>query len=411
MKINRRILKLSISTLLLLAAVSSCKKDDQGKNYSYYVSKEFVVKYTKGTIDNLIDLASIAIPDVAALKPQISSDVDVYKLVYKTTIDGNKINASGLICVPEAPGSYPVLSFQNGTNTVYANAPSVYPLNTTYELAEVVASMGYIVVIADYPGFGESTQIQHPYLVKEPTVRSLVDQLYAVKEVIGPEFPAITLKNEYYLLGYSQGGWATMALHKALELDYSSDFTLRGSACGAGPYDIPKLLENMLNKTTYPMPAYLAYITNAYIAYHQFTNPPSDILNEPYASRVSSLFNGTLTLDQINSQLTTSVAGLITPDFISSFSTAPKYSGVLDALKNNSVPAWSTLKPLLLLHGGQDTQVDPVSTDNMYNAMIQAGTSSDLIKKLVIPGLDHTDGAIPCMVQGLLFLNNLKNSN
>ena len=124
-------------------------------------------------------------------------------------------------------------------------------------MIEIIASMGYVVVIADYPGFGESAQIPHPYLVTKPTVKSLVDLLYAAKEIAGSEFPEITIKNEYYLLGYSQGGWATLALHKALELDYSNDFNLKGSSCGAGPYDILKLLEGMVNAPTYPMPVYL----------------------------------------------------------------------------------------------------------------------------------------------------------
>ena len=35
----------------------------------------------------------------------------------------------GLVCVPAAPGDYPVLSFQNGTNTVNAYAPSDMSLN------------------------------------------------------------------------------------------------------------------------------------------------------------------------------------------------------------------------------------------------------------------------------------------
>ncbi|MBE3086694.1 MAG: prolyl oligopeptidase family serine peptidase, partial [Bacteroidetes bacterium] len=212
-------------------------------------------------------------------------------------------------------------------------------------------------------------------------------------------------------LGYSQGGWATLALHKALELDYYDEFDLKGSACGAGPYNLFLLLQGMVNVTTYPMPVYLGYILNAYKAYDQFTNPVSDIFNEPYASKLSSLYTGLLTSDQINSQLTTSIPGLITPDFLSGFITSPKYASVRDALNNNSVTAWHSYKPLLLIHGGKDTQVNPVSTEEMYTQMIQAGTSPDLCKKVIVPGVDHGDGVVPCMVQGILFLMNLNNSN
>lgn len=410
MKISRIIFIFSVSAVLVSTCLTSCKKADHGTEYSYFVSKDFVNEYSKGLINDMLDIVSGSVPEISGIMPLVKSDIKVYKIVYKTTVNGNEINASGLICVPVTPGEYPVLSFQNGTNTLNADAPSEFPADLSYEFVEIIASTGYIVVISDYPGFGESAQIPHPYLIVEPTVRSLVDMLYTVKEIAGSEFPGITFKNEYYLLGYSQGGWATLALHKALELDYSSDFNLKGSSCGAGPYDIMQLLDGMISTSTYPMPAYLAYIVNAYTDYNQFSNPASDIFNEPYASRVSSLFTGLLSLDQINTQLTTSITGLLTPEFISGFMTAPKYSAIRDALNNDSIAAWHTYKPVLLIHGGSDTQVNPSSTENMYSGMIQEGTSPDICKKLIIPGLDHGNGVLPCMIQGLLFLNNLNNS-
>jgi pimeloyl-ACP methyl ester carboxylesterase len=233
---------------------------------------------------------------------------------------------------------------------------------------------------------------------------------YAVKELVNSELPGITLKNEYYLIGYSQGGWATLALHKALELDYAEDFNLRGSACGAGPYDIYLLMQEIMNVTIYPMPVYLGYIVNAYINYNQFSNPVTDIFNEPYASKISSLYNGLLTSEQINNQLTTSITELVNPGFYSDFTTAAQYSSIRDALSDNSITAWHSYKPLFLFHGEEDRSVSPVSTENMYTAMIQAGTTADICSKVIIPGVGHSEAAIPGLMQGILFINNLKSS-
>ena len=411
MKINKLILKFLTILFLFLAVVTSCRKDSNSSNYSYYVSKQHIVSFNKTSINNLIDVVTKAIPEAGNLKPLVVSDINVYKLVYKTTINGQQINVSGLVSVPASPGDYPVLSFQNGTNTLYANAPSVNALSYTYQFVEILASMGYVVVIADYPGFGESVQIPHPYLVKEPIVQSLVDMLRAAKELAISDLPGITLKNEYYLLGYSLGGWATLALHKSLELDYGNEFNLKGSACGAGPYNISLLLEDALNESIYPMPVYMGYILNAYTAYKQFTNPVTDIFNEPYATRLSSLYNGLLTSEQINNQLTTSIPALMNADFISGFLTSSKYASVRDAFSNNSVSAWQSFKPLLLIHGGNDTYVNPASTEDMYSAMIQAGTSADICEKVIVPDVDHGTGLIPCMLQSVQFLNNLKTSD
>jgi pimeloyl-ACP methyl ester carboxylesterase len=410
MNIKRSVLRFSTLFLIVIAAFVSCKKNDKGQDFSYFVSKEFVASYSKSSINYMLNSISVSVPDVNELKPLAVSDVDIYRMVYRTTVNGKDIQASGLVCVPVTPGNYPVLSFQNGTNTVNANAPSESATDYPYILVEMLASMGYIVVIADYPGFGESFNVPHPYLVAEPTVRSLTDMFYALRELSSSGLAGISLKNEYYLLGYSQGGWATLALHKALEQDLSNDFYLKGSACGAGPYNIFLLMQGIISLTSYPMPVYPGYIVNAYVAYNQFTNPVTDIFNEPYATRVGTLYNGVLTSDEINSQLTTSVKGLFTPDFLAGFATSVKYSSIRDALIRNSISAWHSYKPLLLLHGEKDTQVNPVVTETMYTSMIQAGTSPDICKKVIIPGVDHGDGIAPCMIQGILFLNKLRDS-
>jgi pimeloyl-ACP methyl ester carboxylesterase len=411
MNIKKSVLRFPALFVFIITLLVSCRKNDEGQQYSYFVSKELAVSYNKAYINTLLDIVSGSVPEVSNLKSLVVSDVNIYRMVYKTTINGNQIEASGLVCVPSTPGDYPVLSFQNGTNTVNAYSPSEFAINYPYQLVEIIASMGYVVVIADYPGFGESFPLPHPYLVAEPTVRSLIDMLYAVKELAISELDGISLINEYYLLGYSQGGWATLELHKAIEQDYSTEFNLKGSACGAGPYNLFLLMQGMVNEATYPMPVYIGYIINAYIAYNQFTNPVSDILNEPYASRLSSLYNGILNSDEINARLTTSLNGLITPDFLSGFASSVKYATVRDALYRNSISPWHTVKPLLLIHGEKDTSVDPSITESMYAAMIQAGTSVDLCKKVIVPGVGHGDGVAPCMIQGILFLNNLRNSD
>jgi pimeloyl-ACP methyl ester carboxylesterase len=388
---------------LIIFSVASCKKDNV-TDYKYFVSKEFKISYTSGFITSMVDVAAIAYPEIGGLKQYISTDVDVYRIVYNTSVNNEPIKASGLICVPSAQGEYPVLCFQNGTNTVNANCPSENVTDPSYQMVEAAASLGFIVLMPDYPGFGESSDIPHPYLITEPTVKSITDMLYAVKELGSGGFPGITIKNEYYLLGYSQGGWATLALHKAIEQEYSADFNVKASVCGAGPYDMTLLFNGMVNATTYQMPVYIAYIVNAYSVYNQFTNPVTDIFNEPYASMLNSLFNGNLTSEQINSQLTVDITALFTPEFLSGHDTDPKYSSVREALVTNSVSPWKTEVPLLLVHGGGDTTVDPSSTENIYNGMIQAGTSADLCKKEIIPSLNHGEAKIPAMVKGLFFI-------
>lgn len=406
-RINKFIFRSAIFFTVLILAATSCKKEE-GTSNEYLVSDEFVASYKMGYINNMLDLAENSYPEIGALKPFVSNDIKIYKVVYRTVVDGETINASGLVCAPADAGEYPVLCFQNGTNTTNAYSPSEYPLNPLYQMVEAVSSLGYIVVIPDYPGFGESAQIPHPYLVTEPTVRSITDMLYAVSEFGNAELQDVKVKNEYYLMGYSQGGWATLALHKEIEQNLSGDFNLMGSVCGAGPYNLTLLFNTMIHVASYPMPVYIGYIVNAYSAYHQFTNPVTDILKEPFASKLGGLYNGLLTSDEINSQLTYSITDLFMPEFLSGFETENRYSSVRNALVSNSISAWATEVPLFFVHGGNDTSVNPVTTENIYDAMISAGTSAQICKKEIIPGVDHGEGIVPCMVRGMLFIRDIQ---
>jgi len=407
MEINKRfrfnLLLIFFSVIVLL---SSCSKNEDNE-YEYFVSKEFIENYSTTYINTLLDFATPAYPELNDIKPYISHSVDIYKVVYRTEVRGVEINASGLVCIPAGEGDYPLLSFQNGTNTVNDYAPTEYPSNLSYQFVEVIASMGYVVVIPDYPGFGESADITHPYLIKEPTVRSIVDMLFAVREMDSEELPGLTISDAVYLAGYSQGGWATLAVHEALEKDYSGDFNLKGSVCGAGPYDLNILFGSMTGLTSYPMPVYIGYIINSYSEYDQFTNPVSDILKEPYASRLGSLYTGSMTFEQINEQLTTIIPDLFTDDFLSGYEADAKYASVRASLASNSISGWNTSVPLYLIHGGGDTSVDPITTESIYNSMIQAGTSTQTCTKEIIPGLDHGDAVVPSMIKGLNFFMNL----
>jgi hypothetical protein len=221
---NKSFGKTAFLVFFVLLFSGSCKKEEGSTSYEYFVSKELLLTFDQTYINNLLSSASGSLPEIISLKPLVKSGINVYRIVYTTTIDGVKTDISGLVCVPVTGGEYPVLSFQNGTNTVNAYSPSEFAISYNYQFIEIIASMGYIVAIPDYPGFGESSQIPHPYLVKEPTVRSLVDMLFSVKELVPGEFKGISIKNEYYL--HREDGLPWLFI-KRLSLTIAKILTLR----------------------------------------------------------------------------------------------------------------------------------------------------------------------------------------
>ncbi|MBK7507052.1 MAG: hypothetical protein IPI16_02305 [Comamonadaceae bacterium] len=108
--------------------------------------------------------------------------VTSYRLTYVTQDGyGNDVVASGLVSVPvKEPGSpSPVLSYQHATIFKDAQAPSnnVVPAEPTV----ILASLGFIVLAADYVGFGASKAGQHPYLLSAPTAAAVTDLLTAAR--------------------------------------------------------------------------------------------------------------------------------------------------------------------------------------------------------------------------------------
>jgi len=140
--------------------------------------------------------------------------VSTYRLTYLTQdADGALVEASGLVAVPQKPagaGASPVLGYQHATTFANADAPSLNLVPSEPPL--VLASLGYIVVAADYVGFAHSNATAHPYLQSQATARAVLDMLDAAQQ--WRRAARVADNGQLYLLGYSEGGYATMAAQR-----------------------------------------------------------------------------------------------------------------------------------------------------------------------------------------------------
>jgi pimeloyl-ACP methyl ester carboxylesterase len=352
---------------------------------------------TASDVTNLFSPVQSVYPEAAGILPFVKSGAKVYSVRYNTVLGTKKLIASGLVCIPDGGGNYPILSFQNGTNTVYADAPSLNAGSYMTQLISGFAATGFVVVMPDYLGFGSSTEVFHPYLHMESTVGPILDLFRAVKEMGNKAELKLKLSKDLYLMGYSQGGLATLQLHKAIETSYSSEFNLKAVGCGAGPYNLPLITQTVLAVNYYPQPYYIAYIMKGFKSVGAFTNPYSDLFNEPYASRIDGLFNGLNSGDAINEQLSYSIPQLFTTDFRTNFTTGSKYKGMLDALAASSVAAWRIKAPLILTHGQADTDVNPIMSKQLYEDLMKL---DPMLPVTYIPmaNLDHGGASAPSLV-------------
>ncbi len=392
---------------LIMTSCDNTDEPETNKN-EFLISSE--VKFTISTADAKAKLLmfQVLVPETSAFGVAAQNDVDVMKMTYKTTFKNTNIQASGLVCTPKTPGNYPVLCFQNGTNTEHAKAPTANPKDELFSILESVASMGFIVVVPDYIGFGSSAQLTHPYLHAESTVQSILDMLRAVQEWGNDEKVEAKPTKDLYIFGYSQGGWATMQLQKIIEKNYASEFSLKASSCAAGPYSLEYMNEFITGKTEYPMPYFLAYLLNTYTSIGLVPNSLSDFIQAPYATKIPDLFDGKHSGGTINSELTTQMSTLLTSEYRTGYATNTKFAGIKSAFLANSIEAWNISTPTRLYHGGNDEYI-PVSLSQKMLADFKAkGVADTKIQLIIIPGFDHPTGVIPVGLSTILWFLTLK---
>lgn len=414
---NYKLLPYPLYFFVSLLFFVSCHSDMDDVEVSqtenkYLVEANFYKAYSNAEINGYISVAGLLFSDqndqLELLKAEIESGIKVYKIIYNTTFEGNSVKASGLVALPDMAGTYPILSYQNGTNTLNSNAPTNDPNNTGFQLLEMMGSTGFIVSLPDYLGFGESDDMFHPYLHKESTVQAVTDMLRAVEEMVDAE-ENIEFNKNVYISGYSQGGWATMCLQKAIETKYAAEFNLKASACGAGPYNLTTINQYVTALNEYPMPYFLGYIFNSYINLNP-TATIADVLQPPYADRITNLYNGTNSGEAINNQLTTTMHNFFTADYLASWATDAKFKPLTDMLAENSVSAYRTKTPTLILHGTADNLVPPIVSDNIYNDFMALGVSPDLVRKIPLLDKNHSTGIIPSSLTSISWFIQLKES-
>jgi pimeloyl-ACP methyl ester carboxylesterase len=174
--------------------------------------------------------------------------VTSYRLEY-LTLDGKgqQVLASALLNVPDKPvgAGSPVLSYQHGTITKDAEAPSNNAVAT--EVSVLLASKGYIVLAADYVGYGASKGQAHPYLQSAPSASVVMDLLTAGK--YWRQTRGVRDNRQLFLVGYSEGGYVTVATARSMEGSgnvHQQD--LVAAIGGAGPYHVGVTLDEMLKR-------------------------------------------------------------------------------------------------------------------------------------------------------------------
>ena len=286
---------------------------------------------------------------VTGLQPLYA--VTSYRIEYSTIgAQGQPVLASGLVSVPvkAAGGKSPVLSYQHGTIFRDAEAPSNNAVAS--EVAVVMASLGFIVVAPDYVGYGASKGTPHPYLQATPTAAAVVDFLTAAQT--WRQAQGVADNGQLFLTGYSEGGYVTMAAHRALQAGNSPHLQqLQTVVTGAGPYDVQATMDGLVRVVRDENKLIGALINPGVLRYLG-----SDVRNKLRKLMLTQLLPEDADVE-------------IDVAFIDRFLADDEQA----IARDSSVHDWKPEVPLFLYHGLDDRTVPYASSVSALNAMQARG--------------------------------------
>lgn len=333
-----------------------------------------------------------------------SNGATAHRVIYDTlSPDGAPMRASGAILIPQGlTRALPLLSHQHGTVVLTNDVAS--QTRGEYVVGLVWASAGYVVAMPDYLGMGLGSGM-HPYVHARSEATAAIDLLRAARTLCTHR--SVTLNGQVFLIGYSQGGQATMALHKEIEAWHTNEFTITASAPMAGPHDMSGTMANLLTTNQpYSSPMYLPYVLFAYNSVYRLYDSVTQALVQPYATSLPPLFDGKHTDTYINGQMPPVASQILKPDFLLAFQTDPQHP-FRAALRRNDLYNWRPMAPMRLLHCAGDRTVPQINSIIARNQFHTNGATHVLLID-PYPAGDHGSGAVYCFLSAMAWFEDLK---
>ncbi len=319
-------------------------------------------------------------------------DVIAYRIFYTTHDYLNRpITASGLVYVPKISNYFvPVICYQHGTIYQKEEVPSISS-DLGYYLPFVMASeTGSIVCAADYIGLGFSDGVQHYYEPNEEA-NAVVDMLGSVQILLNKTYRNITFNSEVFLLGYSQGGHATLAAQRKLETVYGTQFQLKGSAPMASFFSFEKSsqLNGLKNNIEYSYPSAYAFLINSIQTTQQIYTDYNTVFIKPYDSLVNVLFDGNYRVGEVNPQFPNYFYSTLQPSFIHDLNNNTNNTFVQALKKYDIINDWFPKTPTHFYHSEDDEVAFYDNSEIAFQTFKQKGGNVELFS---LGNVSHLDG-------------------
>ena len=320
----------------------------------------------------------------------------------------DQVHLSGRVFFPPAWRArslepLPVVVFTHGTCMRKDAVPSTFGGHEWMFGAAAAIYYGLVVVMPDLPGMGGDSSSYHPFCHRRSLAYAVVDALPAVRSLL--ETDAYLRENQYrldprlFLMGYSEGGYASLAAARELESQARPEgdgngFILSGTVCMGAPCDLSGATRAAFLATDVLAPHcfYLPFIVLGYQAVYGRIIDPMEIfapclLESREDGNVLQWAAGGIDAFHVDAALARrlgAAAGrvvlrqLFNPAWVSEVLESPQFSAtplgrILE--ENDLAKGWAPTCPILFAHSADDRDIP------IQNAFHGLETLSEAIRR------------------------------
>ena len=371
--------------------------------------------------------------------------------------DGKRLKLTGALLIPTTilKQNFPLISIQHGTqlqrlvvpSKIAAN-PSGYGIQDAFEvyLGYILARAGYIVALPDYPGMGDKTSDNpgfHPYVHGRSLAISVVDMLRASRSYLekNKNNMNVSWNGQVFLMGYSEGGYVTLAAAREIQQKHTKEFTVTAVAPLDGPHDLtgvmlPIMQGKASNSYNFPAPYFLPYVIQGYESvYGTDIYGPKVAYADEYIDVIPSLMDGFHDSHTVGCKIaqiqkraegdcSAALPSILRDTFLNALSdiNSAAFKGLrandlyLEDLgqctKPNGLCVWIPEMPVRFVHNTKDDLVPFQNSQNTFDRFKTAGTTKTELKQFQcqapLGNIVHVNAALPALMAGYGWIDKFR---
>lgn len=291
----------------------------------------------------------------------------------------------------------PLVSLQHPTQPLRAGSPTLVSMwddgDGTVPLGYLLAYLGYAVLMPDTPGLGVNHDV-HPFCHRgvADSVRDGIHAVLRSRELWGEGPGQVRWNGQLFLMGYSEGGYATMVTSELLQREGTR---IAGAAVLGAPLSLSKVMRELIlredrppelvNPSPYTVPllvaAYEDFYGNQRPRVRDFDFDRAIVDQAPgvsgnYADRLREQLDGRASREELSAWVRkvrpyVGPQSVLKPGFLRALRAGdPRAQPMAALIENDAIGGWTPRMPLYFAHHADD---DEVSVENTRLALREHG--------------------------------------